>query len=347
MSTTPTTLYTPQQMLRAMSHRPKVDSFLRDRLVNQPAILSDKKYIELDKFTEGQGVAVYNSRTGGPTEVAKQGYDTDLHVSPYVFESINQTPSDTDVREMGETIYESDAARNSNSKQMWNLEYLNKRLDRLEEKQIVEAITAGTVTVANAAAGVNYTVDYNMPSDNKVTLTGDNVWGGDDSDIKGNIETWGLRLLELGYPAVDLLLDFQAGQKLSVDTSILALLDNRRVVVGEIETKMIAGQKASKLGTLNLVGVNVDVWIYSGGYETAANTFTSYFDSNRAIMVGAGVEIQQHYGKIENFKANFKGRRFPQMVPDRYGKQIELLMESAPLAVLRNPAAIISAKVGA
>lgn len=342
-----TTLYTPRQMLKAMKEMPKPDSFLGDMLVKGAAKLSNKKYIELDKFTGKQGIAVYNSRTGNATEVGKKGYTTDLHVSPYVNEVITMTPSDFDTREEGNTVYDTEAAGTQATKTTEYIGDLNGRLDRLEEKQIVEAITSGTVTVSNASTGVNYTVDYGLDADNKETLTGDDVWGGTTSDILGNVEDWGKRLSDKGYVAADMVLDINAAKQFRADTEILALLDNRRVQMGEISPRKIAGQRASYLGTLAAVGVNVDVWAYMGGYETADDTFVNYLDTNRAIMIGAGVEIEKHYGKIENFKANFRGQRFPNMWAENNGKVRYIGMESSPLAVLRNPNAIFSAKVGA
>lgn len=340
-------VYTPKQMLNAMQERQTPDSFFRNRLISGPAIVTDKVVLEVDKYTRSQGIAVYNSRVGSPTAVSKKNFSTDTHVTPYVFESKSLTPSDVDERAINTTVYGTSAQGTAQSQQFETMEELSQRLDRLEEKQIVEAATSGTVTVLNATAGVSYTVDYGMDSDNKVTLTGDDVWGGATSDILGDLEAGGQRLANKGCVATDIVLDVNAAAKYRADTAILALMDNRRVEMGEIKPRMLAGQRVQYLGQLSGIGVNVDVWCYLGGYETADDTFSYYLDSNRCIMIGQGVEVQQVYGKLENFKSNFRAARFPQMVPDRYGKVIDMTMESAPLAVLRNPNALYSIKTGA
>lgn len=340
------TVYTPKQMLNAMQERPAPDSFFRSRLISGPAIVTDKKVIEIDKYTRAQGIAVYNSRTSGPTVVSKKNFTTDTHVAPYIFESKSMTPSDVDERAINTTVYGTSAQGTARSQQMEDMEELSQRCDRLEEKQIVEAATAGTVTVNNAK-GESYVVDYGMDSDNKVTLTGDDVWGGATSDILGDLEAGGQRLAKKGYVATDIVLDVNAAAKYRADTAILALMDNRRVDIGKFEPRMLAGQRVQYLGPISGIGFNVDVWCYLGGYETADDTFTYYLDSNRCIMIGQGVEVQQVYGKLENFKTNFRAARYPQMVPDKYGKLIEMTMESSPLAVLRNPNALYSIKTGA
>jgi hypothetical protein len=332
-------------MLRAMVEMPPADTFLKSVLVNSAPVLSDKKEIELDKFVGKQGVAVYNSRVGQPTEVGKKGYTTDLHVSPYVNENITMTPQDFDTRQPGDNIYDASPQADRAAKTTMYLSDLNARLDRLEEKQIAEAITSGTVTVQNAAAGVDYTVDYQMSANNQATLSGGNVWGGASSDIIGNLETWGQRLSNKGYVAADLIMDINAATLFRKDTEILNYLDNRRVEMGDLSPRRLAGQRASYLGTLSAVGINIDCWAYMGVYETADDTFSPYLDANRAILVGAGAEVEQHYGKIENFKTSFRGRRFPNMWEENNGKVRYIGMESAPLAVLRNPNSIFSAKV--
>jgi hypothetical protein len=330
-----------------MKEMPKPDSFLRDMLIKGPAKLSNTKHIELDKYTAKQGIAVYNSRTGAPNEVGKKGYTTDLHVSPYVNEVITMTPSDFDTREEGNTIYDNDSAGTLATKTTEYLGDLNGRMERLEEKQVVEAITSGTVTVSNAAAGVDYTVDYGLDDDNKATLTGNDVWGGSSSDIRGNLQSWSLRLANKGYVSGSVLVDIKAGNLISADEEMRAVLNNRRIEMGSINPQVLQNQRASFLGTYNDVGINVDIFAYYGGYETADDTFQRYFDDHRCIILGGGVEIEQHYGKIENFKAKFKGKRFPNMWAEDNGKANYVGMESAPLAVLRNPNAIFSAKVGA
>lgn len=340
-----TTLYTPKQMLKAMKEMVRPDSFLRDRYITGTET-TDKKYIELDKVASRQGIAVYNSRTGEPTEVKKQGYDTDIHVAPYIDEVITMTPSDTDTREPGNTIYEDNASSNKAAKTVAYLNELQDRLDRLEERQVFECLKEGKVPVQNTVTGVNYTVDYNMPAGNKIALTGDDVWGGNDSAILANIEAWAQILSEQGYVAADLLLDIKAAALYRADSDILALLDNRRVEMGQLEMQRLKQMRASWLGQLDAVGVNVNVYCYFGGYETAESTFSRYMDDNRAIMVGAGLEIEQHYAKIENFGSNFVGRRFPNQWGDSGRGKIQYIgMESSPLAVMRNPKAVVSAKV--
>jgi hypothetical protein len=340
------TLYTPREMLDAMNENPRPDSFLRNMLVSGAPILSDKKHIELDKSFGRQGVAVYNSRVGDPTLVQKNGYQTDLHVSPYVNEMLTLSPSDVDTREPGDTIYESNAGDTLASRTAKWMDDLEDRLDRLEEKQVADAIQTGQLSILNAAAGVNYTIDFGIAAGNKITLAGAEIWGSGTENKLNQIKGWAKILSNKGYVAGDMIMSSGAADFLLDDTDFLALLDNRDVDAGRIDPTVLADQRATFLGTLRTRGVNIRLYSYEGVYETSLNTYVDYMTSNQLCLIGRGIEIVPHYGKIENLKTgNFIGRRFPNMWEDLNGKAAYIAMESAPLNALRNPNAVVTVKV--
>lgn len=341
-------LYTPEQMLAAMQKRVRPDSFLKTKFVTMAPNISDTKYVEIDDEVISQGIAGYNSRTGEAVEVSKDGYTSYLHVSPYIYEQITMTPVDVDKRLPGQTIYEGSAMNREAVLVQKNLDKLQDRIDRREEQQVAEIIQTGKVTVSGV--GTSYTVDYNLPAANKTTLSGANVWGGGSSNIYGNLRTWGKVLRDNGYPAADLYLQSDASDLFITDCktstgSLYGLLDNRRIEMGEINVSQVGDQRASYLGRLMLPGLTVNVWEYNGGYRTDASTFVEYLDQYRAILVGSGFEIEPCFGKIENFKAGFVGRRFPNMWETDNGKFRYMSMESSPLMVGRNIRAIFSAIV--
>ena len=346
-----TVLYEPRQMLAAMKEQVRPDSFLRSQLVNMPENYSDTKYIEIDDEVIAQGIAAYNTRTGEAVEVAKDGYSTKLHVAPYVDEQITMSTADLDTRMPGETIYEGSAVSRRAAKTNEALGKLQDRFDRLEEGQVAQAIQTGVISVTNTATGVDYDVDFGLPAANKVTLSSTAVWGGAASDIKGNLQTWAKVLRDQGYPAVNLMMQGDAADLLLADAStstgsLYGLLDNRRIEIGEINIEQVANQRASYLGRLMLPGVTVNLWAYYGGYRTDASTFVEYMTQYRAVMIGAGFGIQPCYGKIENFKSNFVGKRFPNQWDDGgRGKKVYTGLESSPLMVARNIRGIFSAIV--
>lgn len=339
-----TILYKPKQMLPAMKKIVQPDTFLHNLLVTGTRT-TDKTYIELDKYVGKQGIAAYNSRTGAATSVGKKGFSTDLHVAPYINEFIEMTPSDFDDRMASENIYDTRPGSNIAVKTNDYLRELNNRCIRREEKQLAEGLQTGTLTVQNTAAGVDYEIDFGLDDDNKETLSSTENWDETTADILGNLEDWGFRLAKLGYPAVNVVMDVKATQFLRANAKVQAILDSRRIMAGEIDMRVVNGQRASYVGALNLAGINIDLWCYMGIYETAADTSSNMLDDYRVCMIGAGLEVEMNYAKIENFKAGFIGERFPNMWEENSGKVRYIGMESAPCAVFRNPNAIFSALV--
>lgn len=341
-------LYTPEQMLEAMRTRQRPETFLRDRLINMPAKISDTKYIEIDEEIIANGIAGYNSRTGEAVEVAKDGMTSYLHVAPYVNEQVTMTPADVDTRLPGQTIYEGTAEDRESTRVNQNMDKLQDRLDNLEESQAAEIIQTGKVTVS--AVGDSYTVDYSLPAANKVTLSGVNVWGGASSAIRDNLITWSKVPRQNGYPVVDIYMDDLAGNLFlddvqSTDGSLHKLFDMKNVEAGNIDIDAMSEMSATYLGMLKLPGLTARAWIYSGGYRTNATTYVQHMNNYRVVMVGRGFGLQPCYGKIENFKAGFVGRRFPNMWGTDNGKFRYMSMESSPLMVGRNIRAIFSATV--
>jgi len=162
----------------------------------------------------------------------------------------------------------------------------------------------------------------------------------------GQLEAWAKLLSDQGYTASRLYLAPATAALLRNDTSVQALLNNRRIVSGEISPVAVAGQRASYMGTLDGVGLNIDVYSYQGGYKTDADTFVNFMSTYAAVMVGAGLEIVPCYSKIENLKsAGFAGRRFPNMWIEQSGKEGFITLESGPLMGIRNPEAIVSVTV--
>lgn len=338
-----TILYTPREMLAMTEQKPRPDNFLRGRFIRQE-VFSDKKFLEIDKVIGSQAKAAYSARAGGPTVVDKTGYSTLLHVAPYVYEAIPFSAADLDTREAGDTIYGSNAASSLAMKTSGWVGTLEDRLNRLEEAQLASALTSGTVVVSGD--GTSYTVDYGMPSGHKVTNSGDDVWG-TTTAIMAQLTEWSTFLSNKGYVATDLIMDPTAAALLLNDTTIATKLNNFRLSLGQVNPTLVAGQRASYLGNLAFANLNIDLWSYNGGYETAAGTFVNYLGTYRAIMVaGQQLDCRAHYGKIENLKSgSFIGRRFPNMYIQEDGRQGFVTLESAPLMAIHNPEAVVSALV--
>ena len=73
---------------------------------------------------------------------------------------------------------------------------------------------------------------------NKITLTGDNKWGGTKADILGNLGDWVDKVLHGGFANVDMVIMGKTAKKLFfADEKVQKALDNRRMMLGELAPK--------------------------------------------------------------------------------------------------------------
>jgi hypothetical protein len=334
--------YTPKEMVRMMTQVPLPTNFLSAMLINERNI-TNKTIIEIDKVLGNQVVAGYVNRQGGPNVVGKAGYDTLLHVAPYIYEQLPYKPSDVDVRGADSTVYDNPAAYLATRVEAW-LTDLENRFIRAEERQLAEALQTGKVEVDGK--DVKYTIDFQQKATHLIDISVSAPWTG-AADKLAQIEGWCQQIDDTGAPGAGIMIGDSKSMNLLInDTAILALLDNKRVERGEINFELLREQRATFLGTLRGIGMNIDLYSYQGMYQTvngATLTTHRYMNDNTIILTSRQMDTRFHYAKIENFKTgDFMGQRFPNRWESEDGKNRYITMESSPLVGLHQPDAVIS-----
>ena len=98
----------------------------------------------------------------------------------------------------------------------------------------VQAIVTGTIPIVGE--GVNEVIDFGFT--NKITLSGENKWGGTKADILGNLGDWTDKVLTGGFANVDMaILGKEAKKKFFADANVQKMMDNRRMNMGEINPR--------------------------------------------------------------------------------------------------------------
>jgi hypothetical protein len=332
-------------MLDAFKLAPRPTSFLQDQLITDPVKTHDTAYLEIDKVFEGESIASYSARDGGPDVVGKDGYDTLLHVAPYMYDEMTMTPKDADTRLPGNTIYEGSSGANVDVRTGENLNLMRDRFKRREEQQIAEGLRTGKIEVDGR--GVKYTIDFKMPAAHKITLTAGDVWGSTTEDKLAQLEDWSELIQDAGAATPSrLYMAMNVARLLVKDTNIRALLDNRRIEQGQIDFRQLEQQRATYFGTLAGIGLNVELYAYQGSYKPDGGSRTRYIPDDYLIMTSPNVKVVKHYSKIENFKAGgFVGEVFPNMWMEESGKRKHMSLESGPLIELREPEGVVAVKV--
>lgn len=340
---TPVVQYDSREMLAAMRQAPRPTTFLQDLFIRNRTFHTTKN-LEIDIVKGGETIAPYVSRKGAPTVVGKKGYDTLIHLAPYLYDEITYEPSDADERTPSETIYDTDANQAIDTRRAVWLADLQDRFIRREEQQLAEAIQTGKVDVDGK--DVEYEVDFQMPATHIKTLTGADIWGSGTEKKIDQFEAWSTQIQDTGAPAPDVcVLDLNAGQLLRKDTDFLALLNNRRVLMGEINPRQLYNQRATYLGNLAAAGVDIDFYVYQGSYVNDSATRVRYVGTDNLILGSTAARTEFHYSKIENFNSSFIGRQFPMMGIEPKGKLGFISLESGPLVGLHQPEAFITVNV--
>lgn len=341
------TLYSPRTMIEALIQEPAPTTFLTKTLVKKSTVL-DTDSIEIDIVKGGQTLSAYVSRESEANNVNKRGYATLNHVAPYIYEQITATPQDLKIRDFGKNAYvsQSPQARMDAKVGEW-LKILRDRRIRREEQQIAEGIQTGKIVVSGN--GVNFTVDYRMGSDNLVTNTGADLWGSGTENKLEQMRVDAQTISRSGAgTATDLILGEDAAVDYINDADILALLNNRRVEIGEINPVLYSDMRATYLGRISYPGLNLDVWTYDGEYVDASGNIQKYITANKYVMMARTARVEKHYTTIENLKhGTMMGEEFPMWTVAQNGKSAVLSYESGPLAAIHQPDAFVCRTVKA
>lgn len=335
--------YTCRDMIDAMVQKPRPTTFLLDMLVGGRTEIHDTDIIEIDIVKGGQTMAAYVSRVSDPTLVGKDSYDTLIHAVPYIYEEIIFTSKDVKKRLPSQTVYQTGAANRLSVKIGQWLGNLEDRMIRREEYQVAEAIQTGKLVVQGD--GVDYTVDFKMDPAHLVVNSGNSNWGSGSEDKLAQLSTWSRLCTDKGAPMPTIaIMDKLAGQDFIKDENVLKYLDNRRVKMGEIDIKVISGQRATYLGTISYIDLNIDIYTYSGSYTDDNKDQQFYMKDNTVVLTSTVADFRMHYGMIENMKdGDFEGTRFPDIDMDSRGKKGWISLESAPMFGLHQPDAVVSA----
>lgn len=328
--------YTPRSMIPMLQQSPMPSTFLLDQLVSD-TITHDTDIVQIDVEKEGDTVAAYVSRSGDATIVGKNNYDSNIHAIPYIYEEIPFTAKDLRVRMPGEMVIGGMAPRERMDEKVFNwMNTLRRRFLRREELQLAQALQTGIVPVVGQ--GVSYDVNLQMDSNHLITNSGSDNWTPTSTNIISQLEDVAQLIRDKGAPPVtDLYLGSNAARIFRQNEEVLELMDNRRVEMGSINPQQLSDQKATFLGTLSAVGLNINVYAYTATYHDGTSR-VPYVGTNNAILTSRNVRVTKHYGMIENLHhGSFRGEQFPDLIIDPNGRHGSATLESGPLVAVHQP----------
>lgn len=334
-------------MLEALEQMTPARSFLRDTFFKGERTFATK-HVDLDVRQGSRKVAAYVSPLAEGKVVEKAGYTTSTFTPPYLKEKEPIHPSEFLNREAGAVLYATGEDPSSRLEKETGriLADLDDRFSRAEEIQAAQALNTGIVTCVGE--GINATVDFQMPAAHKITLTGTDLWTDAASDPVQNFIDWCDTMAKNGGLVPDAaVIGLDAWKAARKNTAFREALDNRRINNGQIDPRQLP-QGVTYLGDLVEAGVSIALYTYKEWYVDPADGLTKPMVPADKVWLGSTrARCRKLYGAIQDIKAGGLAavRRFPKSWEVEDPSVRWVMLQSAPLMAMEEPAAFASALV--
>ena len=334
-------IYNPISMGEALEVRKAPRSFFKDTFFPGPDKTHATKTVLVDKLKFGEEVEVYCSPLSKGKPVGREGYKTSTVDTAYLKPFIPLTFQDLISRSPGESLDVSAATNRLQAKAAMmlgqDLVRLDDRIRRREEAMCGEVLTDGTIHVAGD--GLDFTVDFMMPAENKGTLTGTALW----TDAASNPYTWlhGLfrsmgvtgwrtpKKIVMGSNVIDPFLN---------NANVKDRLSTQRAIDSGRINPMELADGTTYLGTLNINGYMIDAYGYDYNFTEAG--VRTYVMPQDKIIVAPG-ESTNHfsYGVIQDISAVRSGlaesKRYSKVYEEENPSGIFTMVQTAPMPNFR------------
>ena len=329
-------------------------NFLKD-FVFSPGSMHPTDVIDFGKMQVVARVATYQ-RPGGPAIVVNKSMaDAKTVHAPKIREKIVFDENFAEVLNAALPGYKGPFGTDRNAqipaKVATEQQKLRNRIERAIELQCAQALTTGTITLT-FADGTTATISLEFTGDGATTgntltiqpdLSGTEMFTASGSDPLGYIESRGDQIRDNSdyNGPLNVILGSSAWAAFRKNKAIMAQLDNRRVESGTLKTSFDAAFKGS------IDGFNF--YKYVNGYVNSSGTRVQAWPGGIMVIMppqDAG-KTTIEYGAVYDRPSKDEQARYIQT--DYFSKMIaegedppvdELIVESRPLALIKDPSAI-------
>lgn len=214
---------------------------------------------------------------------------------------------------------------------------LKNRISTRTEWMCAQAL-AGLLTVDQE--NIQFQVDYLIPSEHKITLSGTDLWSDSAAKPRKQVKTWAQMIIDaLGY-GPDLMI---------CGTDAAAALDDR---IGDdkwFDARALSAGQFNWKATSNYMGNlgGVDVYSYGSSYEDASGADRNLIPPDKIYLIATQARFSIEFGIILDLEAEASvvGEIFAKSWVDKDPSAFWNLQESRPLPVPWEPEAIIEVQV--
>jgi hypothetical protein len=345
-------LYDLRSMLKVVETLPPVRTFVKDTFFKKGEVsLTDAVDIDIIKGKRKLAPFVSPLRQGKLVE--RDGYTTRTFKPAYVKPKMITTVDDILKRLAGEQIYTNDVYSKmrdlASARLAKDLQQLNTMITRREEWMACKAITEGSVPVVGD--GVNDSISYLFDSSQLPVFSGTARWNQSTTctpiaDLKRLKrervqKSFAPNICIMGTGAIDNFL--KADEVIGNSTGGKNLFNMTKVNIGQIDIKILP-EGVTYYGRLEEVGL--DLYSYE---EWVVNPLTDALEPlipENAVILGSTQALATfNYGAIKDLSCLNPYERFPKSWEEEDPSVRYLMLQSAPLPILNEADAWVSARV--
>lgn len=284
-------LYSPRSMAAALREMKPARTFLKSLFFGGAAKPYTTENIDIDIQTGGRRAAEYTNRKGPGKAVDRVGFTTYHFTPPQVAPKMSITIDDIQTRLPGEHIYAEQSPESRAAALLGaDLAELDAMITRREELMVRDALINGAIVADGDDVAQTITFPARHASLTLGLLAAGDRWDAATADPLRDLRAWRRAIAaQTGLSGNVLIMGSDAIDELLAATAVQAMLDNRRMDLGQIGDQLLnAG--ASYVGRLQ----GIDLW----GYEELDASGDPLISAKTVLMGSTMADCRMCYGAV-------------------------------------------------
>lgn len=335
-------LFSTRTMLRMVEQAKRPRRFLLDLFFGGPPENSMSEYVDIDIYNGKRRMAPFVNPKHEGKLVERTGYTTRTYKPPYVKPKMITTAADIFTRMPGEHAYIGGKTAGQIAAEHLGRDMadLDDQITRREEWMAAQALNGGVVNIVGD--GVDDTIDFQMPANHKVTLSGTDLWSDAGSDPIADLRAWKRRVVQTCGIAADAAVFGQdVVNAFLKNDEVKAQLDNRRIDLGTALMQDLDETGAIFIGRFG----GVDCFAYDEWYLDENGDEQPMVPVDKVLVGSTRVRTARHYGMIQDVGNMASVDRFPKTWVEQDPSARFIMLQSAPLVVPHQIGGFLTATV--
>ena len=289
------------RMIAAYIQLAQPTMFLSGFFQSPPRNFYNSEKVEVDVVRGDEDVAVVLTDLSTGYRLNETDKFTNKQFTPPIFkEKVGISAFDLLNRMPGDTPFEDPNFRlNVIGRIFQGITAIENKIRRAIEEQAAQVLQTGTVTLKDANGVARYTIDYSPKATHFVTAG--TAWDA-PGDPLGDISSLAEVIRSDSFHEPDqLLFGIDAYTAFVNDTDVRALMDNRRINIGDVGRSTVIGNGARRRGSIDIGNYTYDMFTYGAKFkDVETGVSTPYITPAKVIMRASDGRMDATFGLIPN-----------------------------------------------